>query len=118
MAKVNYEQELGPSQGRQKVKVKTDPEMPRFQVTLTKYTIETYRLRTQRPVLDFCHCFLIYLFCFVPDPPSAEINSFVLIALHSEPPQAVTEMNQLHDVFLEVIKKWDNKVRKPVCMSI
>ncbi|XP_008316167.1 deoxyribonuclease-1-like isoform X2 [Cynoglossus semilaevis] len=38
-----------------------------------------------------------------------KINSFVLIALHSEPPQAVTEMNQLHDVFLEVIKKWDNK---------
>ncbi|KAJ0036564.1 hypothetical protein NQD34_005241 [Periophthalmus magnuspinnatus] len=33
---------------------------------------------------------------------------FVLIPLHSEPTQAVQEMDKLYDVFLEVVKMWNN----------
>ncbi|KAJ0064639.1 hypothetical protein NL108_011490 [Boleophthalmus pectinirostris] len=33
---------------------------------------------------------------------------FVLIPLHSEPTKAVQEIDKLYDVFLEVVKKWQN----------
>ncbi|XP_058498443.1 deoxyribonuclease gamma-like isoform X3 [Solea solea] len=36
------------------------------------------------------------------------VNEFVLVPLHSDPAQAVQEMNQLYDVFETVTKLWDN----------
>ncbi|KAM6982026.1 deoxyribonuclease-1-like 2 [Tautogolabrus adspersus] len=36
------------------------------------------------------------------------IKKFILVPLHSEPKQAVQEMDRLYDVFLEVSKKWNN----------
>ncbi|KAG7520921.1 deoxyribonuclease-1-like 2 isoform X1 [Solea senegalensis] len=36
------------------------------------------------------------------------VNKFVLVPLHSDPAQAVQEMNQLYDVFETVTKLWDN----------
>ncbi|CAN9516223.1 unnamed protein product [Ophioblennius macclurei] len=37
------------------------------------------------------------------------IKSFVLVPLHSDPDQAVQEIDWLYDVFMDVIKKWNNK---------
>ncbi|XP_075898168.1 deoxyribonuclease gamma-like isoform X3 [Nelusetta ayraudi] len=34
------------------------------------------------------------------------IKKFVLVALHTEPRQAVQELDRLHDVFDEVVRKW------------
>ncbi|KAL7399016.1 hypothetical protein ABVT39_018585 [Epinephelus coioides] len=37
------------------------------------------------------------------------IKNFILVALHTDPGQAVKEINQLYDVFVEVSKKWENQ---------
>nr|XP_046252858.1 deoxyribonuclease-1-like 2 isoform X2 [Scatophagus argus] len=37
-----------------------------------------------------------------------EIKTFVLVALHTEPSQAVQEIDRLYDVFEEVSNKWNN----------
>lgn len=37
------------------------------------------------------------------------IKNFILVALHTEPGQAVKEMDRLYDVFVEVSKKWKNQ---------
>ncbi|XP_072223171.1 deoxyribonuclease gamma-like [Leuresthes tenuis] len=37
------------------------------------------------------------------------INQFVLVPLHSEPAQAVQEIDRLYDVFQEVSRKWENQ---------
>ncbi|XP_041654392.1 deoxyribonuclease gamma-like isoform X2 [Cheilinus undulatus] len=37
------------------------------------------------------------------------IKKFILVPLHTEPKQAVREVDRLYDVFTEVSKKWDNK---------
>lgn len=38
----------------------------------------------------------------------ALVKDFVLIPLHSEPSKTVQEMDKLYDVFLEVLRKWNN----------
>ena len=38
------------------------------------------------------------------------INEFILVPLHSEPAQAVQEIDRLYDVFEEVSTKWNNQV--------
>uniref|UniRef100_A0A3B4XNK9 Uncharacterized protein n=1 Tax=Seriola lalandi dorsalis TaxID=1841481 RepID=A0A3B4XNK9_SERLL len=35
-------------------------------------------------------------------------NPFILVPLHTEPTQAIQEIDQLYDVFKEVSKKWNN----------
>ncbi|XP_047443698.1 deoxyribonuclease gamma-like isoform X2 [Mugil cephalus] len=40
---------------------------------------------------------------------TTEINDFILVPLHSEPSQAVQEIDRLYDVFEEVSKKWNNQ---------
>lgn len=42
----------------------------------------------------------------------AAIKKFILVPLHTDPNQAVQEIDRLHDVFVEVSKKWDNTVRR------
>ncbi|KAG7999660.1 Deoxyribonuclease-1-like 2, partial [Nibea albiflora] len=37
------------------------------------------------------------------------IKNFILVPLHTEPRQAVQEIDRLYDVFVEVSKKWNNK---------
>lgn len=54
------------------------------------------------------------LFVVLPISPSSchvAIKNFVLVALHTEPRQAVQEVDRLYDVFEEVVKKWSNMVR-------
>ncbi|XP_070695836.1 deoxyribonuclease-1-like 2 isoform X2 [Pempheris klunzingeri] len=52
---------------------------------------------------------------FVREPFSVQFQSrktaikkFILVPLHTEPRQAVQEIDRLYDVFLEVSKKWNN----------
>lgn len=51
------------------------------------------------------------LFFLPPSPCNVAIKEFVLVALHTEPWQAVQELNRLYDVFEEVKKKWNNMVK-------
>ncbi|XP_049436249.1 deoxyribonuclease-1-like 1 isoform X1 [Epinephelus fuscoguttatus] len=37
------------------------------------------------------------------------IKNFILVALHTDPGQAVKEIDRLYDVFVEVSKKWENQ---------
>lgn len=54
---------------------------------------------------------LVYLPFFFPPSCPAAIKKFALVALHTEPTQAVQEIDQLYDVFEKVSKKWNNAVR-------
>ncbi|XP_072304651.1 deoxyribonuclease-1-like isoform X2 [Eucyclogobius newberryi] len=73
----------------------------------------TFIYRTQTVSLTGQHQ---YQSTFVRPPFAVRFQSnktlaseFVLIPLHSEPSKAVQEMDKLYDVFLEVVKKWNNK---------
>lgn len=69
----------------------------------------------QIPFSQFLAIFLCSVFNSLLFLNFAVIGDFILIPLHSEPSQAVQEINGLYDVFEEVSSMWNNTV-STLCM--